>query len=626
MVVLPALVAAVLTVVVAQVAFPNGSPNADEIAYEIQADAIRHGHLTLPAESHDPSFLPMMSGVRDGRVVFKYQPVWPALMAASDAAFGSTLPLRALLAAAAVLAVYALARSLFGRSKTALIAATLAALSPFVWVQSATLLGYQLSFVLGTACAAALITAVRDRHRGWALGAGLLFGLALLHRPFDAVLALLPVLVYAVLVTRRNRTARRVLVPTAIGVLPSALALGALNTATMGAPWRMPFNVSGPIDRFGFGWRASFVVPGTGHAGQVHYTIGRAVTTLVDSVGALPRFVCAAPIVFGLAIWVSARARRDTRVQLLVAMIATTLFAYLFWWGTANAVAFGLHEVLGPFYHYAVLAPIVVLAARGAVLLAERRGRAAVVAVLAIAWMVPASAVAVRNTRVAGRVRTEHLALADAPGRSMVLMEPRFRGEPYTPLVNDVELTGNRIVAIDIPRERLALIDRFPDRDAYLIRFVHGPGDPFGPAYPQQVRLSVVAADAVEISESAVIAPGREARAYIHIGDHTVLGPTATGHLDASFVIEPEQLGDGPVLVSVGYSIGRVAQAAPAAISLEWTECRFVAARVGSEVHVLTPCDGFVNYVFDGSSGAAHEDLRGALDITVAPYAADTIG
>ena len=72
---------------------PHGTVDLDEVAYESQANAIAHHQLTLPVATHDPFFRPFLSGVRGDRIVFKYQPEWPALMAVARGGFGSTLPL-----------------------------------------------------------------------------------------------------------------------------------------------------------------------------------------------------------------------------------------------------------------------------------------------------------------------------------------------------------------------------------------------------------------------------------------------------------------------------------------------------------------------------------------------------
>ena len=219
--------------------------------------------------------------------------------------------------------------------------------------------------MLGTAAAAALLRALRTRTTLAAVGAGGLFGLAAFHRPFDAVLAIAPVLAYTAWHARQERTLGRIAAAFIVGGLPFAILLLAYNDAVMGSVLRLPFGVTGHVDSFGFGWRASFALPGTDHTGQIDYTIGRAVATARHTIAVLPRFTAFAPVVLvGLGI-AAGRYRRDTRMWLLVAMIATVLVGYLFWWGTANAFHFELERSLGPFYHYPLLVPLFVAAAWG---------------------------------------------------------------------------------------------------------------------------------------------------------------------------------------------------------------------------------------------------------------------
>ena len=158
-------------------------------------------------------------------------------------------------------------------------AAALALASPFTWVQSASLLSYQLSLVLGAAAATALLRAARVRTATSGLVAGALVGLAMLHRPFDALLAVLPVLVYLAWQTRGQPGRLRVILSVGAGGAPFAAIFLAYNAAVAGSVTRLAFLSTGPSDRFFFGWRASFVLPRTGHAGQIDYTIGRAAST-----------------------------------------------------------------------------------------------------------------------------------------------------------------------------------------------------------------------------------------------------------------------------------------------------------------------------------------------------------
>jgi len=605
--VVAACIAAVFTVLAAQHLFPRGGPNLDEVAYDAQARALADGHLTLPAATHDPFFRPFLSGFRDDRVVFKYQPVWPALIATSRGALGSTLPLRALLAAAGVVATYAFAWQLLDRRRVAIIAAVVVAVSPFTWIQSATLLGYQLSFVLGLAAAAAIVRAARARTAPAAVVAGLLLGFAAFHRPFDALLAALPVLAYAAFELRGSGRLGRQAALGVAGAVPAALLLAAFNTIVTGAPWKLPFGVSGPIDRFGFGWRASFVVPGSGREGQVHYTVGRALGGMWDSLSAFPRFVVATPVLLLLAIFVVVRQRRDPRVWLLVGMIATLIVGYLSWWGVVNAVEFDLTRSLGPFYHYLALGPLAVLAAWGLVQVRWTTATIAALAVLAIVWTVPATWIVLHDARDAGQARAAEVALTDAPGPRLVLEDPLFPGDPYVRIANDAALSGRRVVGIDIPGHRLDAVERFPDRAAYLVRGFHRAGDIVGPIQREQVPLEIVDGDRVQ--ETAALAPpaDRLATAYLRIGETTRTAPIS----DATWEITADELSAAGTEIAVGYRMSPD----------EFVECRSEARRTsGDGVRVLEPCDGYVGYAFpDGRTAVSREDVSGRVDVSLQP-------
>jgi hypothetical protein len=100
-----AFLASLASLMTAWFAFPHGTVDLDEVSYQMQANALGDGHLTLPAATYDAYFRPFLSGVRGDRVVFKYQAEWPAMIAASDLAFWSSLPLRAALGGGGMLAM-----------------------------------------------------------------------------------------------------------------------------------------------------------------------------------------------------------------------------------------------------------------------------------------------------------------------------------------------------------------------------------------------------------------------------------------------------------------------------------------------------------------------------------------
>jgi hypothetical protein len=619
-----AMLAGIATALTSRFAFPDGTLDLDEVSYQAQANALRARHLTLPRGTFDPFFRPFLSGVRGDRVVFKYQPVWPAVLSASDAVFHSTVPVRMALSAAGVLAVVWFARELLGDRRIAIIAGALVVASPFTWVQSASLLGYQLSLVLGTAAGAALLRAVRTKSRWAVIGAGVLLGLAVMHRPFDAVLAALPVLAYAGWRARRENMLARLSALVAMGAAPFGALMLAYNAAVMGSPLRLPFGVTGNVDRFGFGWRASFSVPGGGHEGQVNYTLGLAASTLGRVLEAFPRFLVAAPVVLVLAAAIVWLRRRDSRAWLLVAMVALPMVGYLFWWGTANAFEFHLEHALGPFYHYLLLPPLCIAAAWGAATWRPTRRIGVGLAIVAVAWTAVFSAVVWRDARDMGSTRSRDVAAGMAPGRRLILEAPSFPRDPYVRVANDARLRGEKLVAVDIPGRRLELIDRFPDRRPYAVRSFHRADDPFGPELRDRVPLRVTRGHVIRMRLHATVPAGWTATSYLRIGaGPRRLESSGARTIIQSWLLDPSRFGGGrssaPVIVAVGITVTSAA-VAPAAMTPEWFECRFEARLWNGGVEALTPCQGYRGYRFpNGARAVLAEDVSEVLQVGLHP-------
>ena len=149
----------VTSLVLGRSLFSLYSINHDDAMYVYVAQMLGDGDLTLSAADHD-SFTPWASGVRDDRVVMKYAPPWPAVLAVSQGLTGSTALASAAVAAAAVGLVYLLAREVFARRGVALMAAAAFALSPIALIQSGTALPYLFQLVTGLAFATALSNSV----------------------------------------------------------------------------------------------------------------------------------------------------------------------------------------------------------------------------------------------------------------------------------------------------------------------------------------------------------------------------------------------------------------------------------------------------------------------------------
>jgi hypothetical protein len=86
--------------------FQNLSLNNDEAVYVLEAQMFGQGDVTLSDSAHGDAFRPWMSGrVGGDRLVLVQQPTLPALMALSDALFGTMRIALAAIAAAAVVAM-----------------------------------------------------------------------------------------------------------------------------------------------------------------------------------------------------------------------------------------------------------------------------------------------------------------------------------------------------------------------------------------------------------------------------------------------------------------------------------------------------------------------------------------
>ncbi|MBV9951120.1 MAG: glycosyltransferase family 39 protein [Acidimicrobiia bacterium] len=509
-VVIPAaLVAAVASLAVSHLAFPAGSPDHDELAYLSQADALSAGELTLPRTTHDPAFRPFLSGVHGDRIVFKYQPAWPAFLAGVRALTGSYRNALAVEAAAGVLAVYALAWELCRRRRIAALAGWVLALSPASVALSATYLGYHVSLTVLLAASALVVRGTRHRSTWWLVGGGALLGLGFFHRSYDAVLWAVPLLVWVACTTRRRRW--RALASVALGAAPFAVLYLAYDRAVTGHAFRPAFTTSGPLDRFGFGRRASFVAGSTKYA--LDYQPGDAVRTMVRYAAVLPLWTFAGAAGLGLAVVGAVVARRRAGTAMLAATVVAVPFGYALWWGTANSVAFGLHRALGPMYWFPISGPLAILVAHGLDAVTRRGAPAtALVAIVLIGSGGPSSLVVGRDMRAAGAAQRELAREHTAPNgaRTLVIVDRPYPAAPYVDAVVPADLgAAARLVALRPPRPgaTLALVDRFPGRAAFVSRRLKRPDRPFAPASwsitPASVRsgdLAVLQLDRAPVS------------------------------------------------------------------------------------------------------------------------------
>ncbi|MBI2710092.1 MAG: hypothetical protein HYX34_10410 [Actinobacteria bacterium] len=617
--------------------FPAGSPDLDEVAYLSQADALARGHAYLPAATHGRYFRPFLSGVVGDRVVFKYEPVWPAVLAVARALTGTPAVALAIVGLLGVAGVLWAGRELSGRwtSRTTLAAGTIFVVSPFVVAQSATYLSYAFSAALGLLATSCTAAALRTRRwPAWTVAGGL-FGILAFTRTFDAVLAAVPVGVWLVARALRRRLHWSEMLAMTAGAAPAIAGFFWFNWVALASPMRTIYSAAGPIDSFGFGRRASFVIKGKPVG--VRYTPGLAASTLLHYAFALVRWL-AGGVALIVAAVVGVVARRRALPVVLGVQVLIWPVGYFFWWGTANSVEFRLTRVLGPIYWFAMAGPLAVLGGAGieAAVTRWRSARRAVarvagVAVAALALVaVPANVAALRDARGSGldreRAFAARRALRGPP--SIVLTPPEFPGDPYVRAVVPADLDGSRrLVALDPgrPGDVFAILARFPNRVAYEERDGRAFNGLFGAATVRLVRLSVEGRSAVGVSLAArppVLLSGARWVVTVDGSPRRVFGaavPGTTLTVRLSAGRRTTVRSDGTVVISrgaaarlrIGVAYGSTRPERASRLEYEW---RVQAARSGGPVRVVTPPAGRHHYVFpNGSDADATEDLGPVL-------------
>jgi hypothetical protein len=481
-----ALAAGAWAVVGSERIFTYLSDDHDEGLYLLQAAALADGHLFPPAPEHGDAFLPWLSVLSDGKYVLKYTPVHASILAIGVRLLGDARWSLGLIAFGVVVMSYALAKEVLGDRNLAVLATILLGLSPLFLLQSTTFLSYCSSLLLLEAFAFTLLRGVRARSGPFLVGSGFVFGLALFARPFDALLFGLPLGVYAVVATWKDRAR---LVRTvgwfALGaVLPVAAMLAYYRAAT-GSPFRSPFNFLEPQDTIGFGPRRLLpghpTIPFTPELGYQGLTRHILLTSFWGFGGLL--------LVGFFVVGVLRRPLRRTEVFLgLVAV--TYSCGYAFFWGTYGTSLRGsLSAFLGPFYFLPVLVPVTLLAAKGFRELWRRDRLVGVVAfasMLAVSGYLLVAAVSI-NLRLTEEDSRFYASLrATNLDRALVFVPPMWGPtllHPFNWLQNAPEYDGKTVYALDRGESRnVALLEEYSGRTLYRMR-VHGayrtnPPDP----------------------------------------------------------------------------------------------------------------------------------------------------
>jgi hypothetical protein len=644
---LGALVAAsfVLSLVLARSLFPLYSLNHDDAMYVYEAHLLGDGHLTLPAAQYD-AFRPWASGVRDGRVVMKYAPPWPAVLTAAEGTTGSMRVGAAVIAAAAVGLVYLLAREVLrdedraergsrdeGRGRrVALLAAGLFALSPVTLIQSGTFLPYLFQLVTGLAFAVGLLVGVRRGTRWPVVAGGAALGVGLFARPFDALLFALPfVAVLAYRLRDRRRELWRALGLVAAGAAP-LVALDLLyNAHTMGGPLTLPFTVTGPHDTVGFGQRGIFA------STVFHFGPRDGLRGLVGNMRWLPTFTFGGVVTVGLAVVALVAAwragwRRATWLWALAGLAVSVCVGYVFFWSPFSMSArWPGAKTLGPFYHLPVLVPVVILGARGLDLLWRSHGRARRVGLAAVAAGVALTALALPPKIDANAdVRDDYRSVrdtVDALGLTNAVLVVPGRGKdgfqsPAPFLENRPDLDEPILYAEDRGKAELAVFDRFPERAVYQLVQQQEPGDDL--LEPSLVPVRLRLADGPRTLAVTVTNPTRGTHVVATITDgrrrreveldtgsqfgerYTVSWRLADGHGSQDFLPDPTDAGT--------LTVGLVVSDGTPQGTHHWAR-RFPYRTAGGRVQLVEPGRGYELFAYRHDRSWLAKDIDDILTV-----------
>ena len=477
-----ALAGALVALASAYLVWPHGTVDLDEVVYINQAEVISHGRLTLDRTDYVPDFRPYLTGLSGDRVVFKYQPLWPGLLALSDAATGDHRPGLVLAGAGAALAFGFLGRELTDRRRLGAVTGVGVALSPVFVTHSGTALAYLPAGALAAASIAAALRAVRTGGRGWYAATGVGYGLLFFHRPFDALVTGLPVGIWLLARAWRRRAPGPLVVTTLAATPFVALWLG-YNRRITGSALTPAFTLGAPEDRFGFGPRASWApTDPTFTRKLLDFTPWGSAKTVVHFALFSPLFALGGVLVLALAAYAVAAGWDDPRRRVLAGVVVTVVAAHALWWGTQNFVNYGLDEVLGPAYWLGALGPMAALATAGGVDAArwlraqppERRRRAvAGGAVAVVASTVATAAVVVPDVVTARHNRADQVDVITAAPAGSVLVLPGAVDDPFVHAVVPADLqAASRLDAVDLTSARQIFRLRDDDPGRAMWRWV----------------------------------------------------------------------------------------------------------------------------------------------------------
>ena len=321
----------------------------DAMSYTFQAGLFASGKLALDAPPVPDAFKGPFEILWQGRLFSQYPPGAPAVYA-----LGQLVGLEWLVGPFACVALVGAtswtAGALYGRA-TGLVVLGLGLLSPFVLFQAGSFLSHPIAAAVLAGALAAFVAAEHYGRQRWFAVSGALFGFAFITREASSVLFALPLA--ARLLTTRNW--RPAVVMAAYGV-PFLLAYLLYNQWLTGSPWLLPRTIFNPTDHFGFGDGIGFHTRHTLAAGLAN--TDELLTLLQFDLFGWPPLVALGllgiPLLFG-------------RARTWDALAAGGFLAFV----VAYAAYFYHGIALGPRYYFEAMPWLLLLAGRGAQVLAD---------------------------------------------------------------------------------------------------------------------------------------------------------------------------------------------------------------------------------------------------------------
>ena len=462
----------------------------DEIAYLFQAKIFASGHLTAPSPCFREAFdFPHI--ICNGRWYSQYPPGYPLLLVPAMVA-GTPWLLNPLLAALAIILFYLLGKEIYGE-RVGRLAALLGAASIWLVLMSATMMSHTSGMLFFALFLLFLFKSEKFPSILNGLVAGVGLGMAVLIRPYEAVLISLPFLVwYGIRFLKSPKMNWKNVAAFVVAGAVFAAVFLLYNQATNGNPLKMGYVVKyGEAHSVGFGKAgytgsahnpdSGFVQTGRNLYSLNRYLFGWPLTSLLFLL----------PLAFPAGVF---RKKERNSDLLLLAGIFSLLVGLFFYWG---AYAF-----LGARFLFNAVPILILLSAAGfaraPVLLVRFFPKSRIhkiekwlfvmvtgFVVFAYAFTLPRwiqppddkGFFSVLSDNYAGTTPFLHETLRRLPlGKAIVVMKLLYLPQRYFPtggwgsgfMNNDPELAAPVIYAAHQGAEDIKFFDCFPDRNIYL--------------------------------------------------------------------------------------------------------------------------------------------------------------